>query len=71
MTLEYYGLPRDFLQRFREGVVRLTKEDLLAVARTHLHPDRMIILAVGNDETFEKPLTTFGQVKFLSLKPGS
>lgn len=71
MTLEYYGLPRDFLQRFREGVVRLTKEDLLAVARTHLHPDRVIILAVGNDETFEKPLTTFGQVKFLSLKPGS
>ena len=71
MTLEYYGLPRDFLQRFREGVVRLAKEDLLAVARTHLHPDRVIILAVGNDETFEKPLTTFGQVKFLSLKPGS
>lgn len=70
MTLEYYGLPRDFLQRFREGVVRLTKEDLLRVARTHLHPDRVIILAVGNDETFEKPLTTFGQVKFLSLKSG-
>ena len=70
MELEYYGLPPDFLQQFREGVVRLTKEDLLRVARKHLDPDRLIILAVGKAEDFEKPLTAFGQVTILSLKPG-
>jgi len=68
MSLEYYGLPKDFLQRFRDSVIRLTKEDLLRVARQHLHPDRVIILAVGKDDTFDKPLTTFGQVNFLTLK---
>ena len=70
MVLEYYGLPKDFLQRFRDSVVRLTKEDLVRVAREHLHPDRVVILAVGKDDTFDQPLTTFGQVNFLTLKPG-
>lgn len=70
MALEYYGLPRDFLQQFRDSVVRLTKDDLLRVARAHLHPDRVIILAVGKDETFDRPLTTFGEVRVLTLKSG-
>ena len=70
MELEYYGLPPDFLQQFREGIIRLTKEDLLRVARKHLDPKRLIILAVGKAEDFEKPLTAFGQVTILSPKPG-
>ena len=70
MELEYYGLPSDFLQQFRDGVVRLTKEDLLRVAQKHLNPSRLIILAVGKEEDFEKPLTAFGHVTVLSLKPG-
>jgi zinc protease len=70
MALEYFGLPRDFLERFRDSVVKLTKEDLLRVARRHLHPDRVIILAVGKDDDFEQPLSTFGQVRHLTLKPG-
>ncbi len=70
MGLEYDGLPKDFLQRFREGVVKLTREDLLRVARTHLHPDRVIILAIGKDDDFEKPLSTFGRIHVLTLKPG-
>jgi zinc protease len=70
MALEYHGLPKDFLQRFRDSVVRLTKEDLLRVARRHLHPDRVIILAVGKDDDFEKPLSTFGRINILTLKPG-
>lgn len=70
MSLEYHGLPKDFLQRFRDGVVRLTTEDLLRVARAHLHPDRVVILAVGKDDDFEKPLSTFGRINILTLKPG-
>jgi zinc protease len=71
MELEYHGLPSDFLQRFRDGVMRLTKEDLLRVAQKHLDPGRLIILAVGKDQDFEKPLGTFGQVTVLPLKPGT
>ena len=70
MSLEYHGLPKDFLQRFRDGVVKLTKEDLLRVARAHLHPDRVVILAVGKDDDFEQSLSTFGRINVLTLKPG-
>ncbi len=70
MLLEYHGLPKDFLQRFRDSVVKLTKMDLLRVAYKHLHPDRVIILAVGKDGDFEKPLNTFGKINVLTLKPG-
>ncbi len=70
MGLDYHGLPTDFLQRFRDSVVTLTKEDLLRVARRHLHPDRVMILAVGKDDEFEQPLSTFGRITILTLTPG-
>ncbi len=70
MSLEYFGLPKDFLQRYRDSVVKLTSADLLRVARRHLHPDRVVILAVGRDDDFEKPLSAFGRINVLTLKPG-
>ncbi len=67
--LEYDGLPRDFLQQLRERVVKLTKEDLLRVARTHLHPERLKIVALGPPETLLKMLGAFGEVKEVKVEP--
>lgn len=67
MSLEYYGLPADFLDRFRANVERVTSRDLLRVAKRHLAPDRLVILAVGDDRSFEKPLSTFGAVRVIEL----
>lgn len=67
--LEYDGLPKDFLQQLRDKVVKLTKEDLLQAARTHLHPERLTILAVGPPETLAQPLGAFGEVKEITLEP--
>jgi predicted Zn-dependent peptidase len=47
--------------------VKLTKEDILAAARKHLHPDRLKIIAVGSGETLPNVLSTFGEVK--EIKP--
>jgi predicted Zn-dependent peptidase len=47
VELEYDGLPKDFLQQLRERVVKLTKEEILAAAKKHWHPDRLTIVAVG------------------------
>lgn len=69
IALEYDGLPKDFLQQLYEQVVKLTKEDLLRVARAHLHPDRLRILAVGPPEPLPRLLSTFGEVKEIKLKP--
>lgn len=69
VELEYDGLPKDFIQQLREKVVKLTKEDILAAAKKHLHPDRLKIVAVGSGETLPKVLSTFGDVKEITLNP--
>ncbi|HEX5544219.1 MAG TPA: pitrilysin family protein [Nitrospira sp.] len=69
VELEYDGLPKDFLQRLRAKVVRLTKEDVLAAAKKHLRPDQLKIVAVGSGETLPKALATFGDVKEIKLQP--
>jgi zinc protease len=68
LQLEYDGLPKDFLQQLRDKVLKLTKEDLLRVAREQLHPERLKILAVGPSDT-ARVLTGFGEVKEIRLEP--
>jgi predicted Zn-dependent peptidase len=69
IELEYDGLPKDFLQQLRAQVVQLTKDDILAAAKKHLHPDRLKIIAVGSGDALAKALSTFGDVKEIKLSP--
>jgi len=69
VELEYDGLPKDFLQQLRAKVVKLTKEDVLAAAKKHLHQDRLKIVAVGSGAALPKALATFGDVKEIKLQP--
>jgi zinc protease len=69
VELEYDGLPKDFLQQLRTKVVQLTKADVLAAAKKHLRPDRLKIVAVGSGEALPKALSTFGDVKEITLSP--
>jgi predicted Zn-dependent peptidase len=66
--LEYDGLPKDFLQQLRDKVVKLTKDDLLAAARKHLHPDQLRILAVGPPSAIVPLLSGFGETKEIKLE---
>ena len=68
MSLEYYGLPPNFLERYRANVVKLTADDLLRAAQKHYLPDNLTIMAVGQAASFEKPLSTLGTVKKITLK---
>ena len=67
--LEYDGLPKDFLQQLRDRVVQVTKEDLFAAARKHLHPERLRILAVGPPTALVPLLSGFGETKEIKLLP--
>ena len=69
IQLEYDGLAHDFLQRLREQIMKATKEELLDVARRHLHPERLKILAVGPFQA-TRALSHFGEAQEIQLKPG-
>jgi zinc protease len=46
--LDCYGLPLDELSRYLSAVERVTIEDLEEAARTHIRPQNMLLLVVGD-----------------------
>lgn len=48
MLLEIYGLPRDTYDTYIERVSAVTAQDVIAVARKYIFPDRLRVLIVGD-----------------------
>ena len=67
MVYEYFGYPPDFLQKTKANIEKVTKADVLRVARKHLKPDKMQILAVGRPQDFDEPLSVFGPVREIDI----
>jgi predicted Zn-dependent peptidase len=62
LRYEYYNYPQDFIEQLMEGIRKVTKADVLRVARKYLRPDEFTIVVVGRPEDFDKPLDTLGSV---------
>ena len=60
LNYEYYGYPKDFIDRYQRGLEAVTRADVLRVAREHVHPADLTVVAVGKTEEFEKSLATLG-----------
>lgn len=68
MTYDFFGYPLDFVDKVKKGVEKVTKKDVLRVARKYLKPDKVQILVVGKKEDFDKPLSTLGEVNEIDIK---
>ena len=68
MRLEYYDLPKDFLETFRNRVAQVTREDILRVAKQYIHPEGLIILTVGRQKEVDESLLTLGKVHEIPLE---
>lgn len=66
-TLGVYGLPDDYFERYLERLPTITREELLAVAGRHIHPDRIAVVAVGPAEALLPQLDKLGPVTVTSL----
>lgn len=60
LRYDYFGYPRDFIDQYQRAIQAVTREDVLRVAREHLHPKDFTIVAVGNPQQFGTPLATLG-----------
>lgn len=67
MTYAYFDYPLDFIDRLKEGVEKVTKDDVLRAAKAHLHPGELQILVVGNKNDFEEPLSSLGEVNEIDI----
>lgn len=66
--LEYFGYPKGYLENYRKNIAKVTKKDVLRVARKYLNPDKMILVVVGDEKKFDRPLSTFGVVRQVVLQ---
>jgi zinc protease len=67
MAYEFYGYPLDFLEKYRAGIEKATKEDVNRVAGKYLHKDQLAVLVVGNAKDFDQPLSALGPVTNLDI----
>lgn len=67
MTYDYYGYPKDFLAQFKANIEKVTVEDIWKTAKAHIHPDKIVLLAVGKEKDFDQPLTTLGEVTTIDI----
>jgi zinc protease len=61
-TLAVFDLPDDYYTRHLERIAGVTREDVLDVARRHVDPERVAIVAVGPAEALEPQLQGLGPV---------
>jgi hypothetical protein len=67
VTYEYNHYPKDFIFQYQKAIEKVTKADVLRVAKKHLDPASLTVVAVGNPPAFQKSLTTLGSVKPIDL----
>jgi zinc protease len=58
MRLDFFDYPDDYLESYRDKVEALNFADIQQAARDHLQSERMSIVLIGNEQSFEAPLTT-------------
>jgi len=57
-----YKLPADYYDRYAERISAVTKEQVQAMARKYLAPERLQVVAVGDPEKVAEPLKKLGPV---------
>ena len=50
-VLVRYGLPRDYFDSYRTNIRNVSREDVLQAARSHLHPESLQMVIVGDTTT--------------------
>ena len=67
VTLAFYGYPSDFLDKYKEGIEKVTAADVTRVAKKYIDVNKLAIVVVGNQSEFGAPLSTLGPVKPLDI----
>jgi zinc protease len=67
VTLAFYGYPPDFLEKYKEGIEKVTAADVSRVANKYIDPSKLAIVVVGNEAELTPPLSKLGKVTTLDI----
>jgi predicted Zn-dependent peptidase len=65
--IEHIGLPEDYLETYRDNIMKVSREDIRRVAQKYLQEEDYILLVVGDSKKFDRHLTDFGRVNEINL----
>jgi len=68
INLKLEGYPSNYLETYVDTIRKITKADVQAAAKKYMDPAKMIVLVVGDEKKFDKPLSSFGKVRPIDLK---
>ena len=68
MSIEFNNRPPDLLKVYLDNIRKVTKDDILRVAKKYLKPENLTFTVVGNPDNFDKSLDSFGPVTDIELK---
>jgi zinc protease len=67
VVLAFYGYPPDFLEKYKDGIARVTAADVTRVANQYIDVSKLAIVVVGNKTEIKPPLTDLGKVMVLDI----
>ncbi len=67
VSIEYEGLPRDYLDTYLDKIHAVTPEDVVRVAEKYIHPNKITLLVVGNDEALKSFAESWGKFNEIEL----
>jgi zinc protease len=67
VTLAFYGYPTDFLDKYKDGIEKVTSADVSRVANKYIDQSQMATVIVGNESQIEPKLDTLGKVTTLDI----
>lgn len=62
------GYAEDYWDSYLDKLRAVSAEDVKAMSAKYFHPDRLVILVVGDESKFDKPLSTLGEVEVITLE---
>ena len=67
VILAFYGYPPDFLEKYNDGIEKVTAADVSRVANKYIDVSKLAILVVGNKPEIQPPLSGLGKVTDLDI----
>lgn len=61
MNQEMYHYPEHYLEEYRQRIVAVSVADVQRVAQHYLHPDRQLMILIGDREQLQPALKTLGE----------
>ncbi len=67
MNYEYYGYPRDFLERYRAGIEKVDQAQIAEAAKKYITPDQFVVVFLGKEKAYDAPVSSLGKVAAIDI----